>query len=202
MYTEKCSVNKKILLWFRLHPSSKSFRPSVIRAQAVNFLVFSVQFVSFYPRELFLSEVNNRETIVTIDANNDTYYLQNWIEKFPLTHWKNDCQTLAHEIKNILNGLSHLFCLKLPQTKQRLYSDLGQHWKHNQIWKFLCSLFSSNASWFRIDWLRNVGLWGCSFVGANLAKWSKQQLWTKLNSVKNWHLSNKDSDKFCQFLTD
>ena len=34
-------------------------------------------------RELFLSEVNNRETVATIEANNDTYYLQKRIEKFP-----------------------------------------------------------------------------------------------------------------------
>ena len=35
-------------------------------------------------RELFLSDVNNRETIVAIKANNGTYCLQNRIEKFPL----------------------------------------------------------------------------------------------------------------------
>ena len=35
-------------------------------------------------RELFLSEVNNMETIVAIEANNDTYCLQNRIEKFAL----------------------------------------------------------------------------------------------------------------------
>ena len=34
--------------------------------------------------ELFLSEVNNRETIAAIEANNDTYCLEKWIEKFPL----------------------------------------------------------------------------------------------------------------------
>ena len=35
-------------------------------------------------RELFLSEVNNMETISAIDMNNDTYCLQKRIEKFPL----------------------------------------------------------------------------------------------------------------------
>ena len=30
-----------------------------------------------WQRELFLSEVNNRETIVVIEAKNDTYCLQN-----------------------------------------------------------------------------------------------------------------------------
>ena len=35
--------------------------------------------------ELFLSEVNKRETVVAIEADNDTYCLQNWIEKFPLS---------------------------------------------------------------------------------------------------------------------
>ena len=35
-------------------------------------------------RELFLSEVNNRETIAAIKANNDTYCIQKEIEKFPL----------------------------------------------------------------------------------------------------------------------
>ena len=34
--------------------------------------------------ELFLPEVNNKETIAAIEANNDTYYLQKRIEKFPL----------------------------------------------------------------------------------------------------------------------
>ena len=32
----------------------------------------------------FLSEVNNRETISAIEANNDTYCLQKRIENFPL----------------------------------------------------------------------------------------------------------------------
>ena len=35
-------------------------------------------------QELFLSEVNNRETIVAIEANNDTYCFQKRIEQFPL----------------------------------------------------------------------------------------------------------------------
>ena len=34
--------------------------------------------------ELFLSEVNNGETIAAIEANNDTYCLQKRVEKFPL----------------------------------------------------------------------------------------------------------------------
>ena len=34
-------------------------------------------------REHFLSEVNKRETILAIEANNDTYCLQKGIEKFP-----------------------------------------------------------------------------------------------------------------------
>ena len=37
-------------------------------------------------RELFLSEVNNRETIAAIEANNDMHCLQTRIEKFPLIH--------------------------------------------------------------------------------------------------------------------
>ena len=36
-------------------------------------------------QEPFLPEVNNRETIAAIEANNDIYYLQKRIEKFPLT---------------------------------------------------------------------------------------------------------------------
>ena len=40
---------------------------------------------SYVQRELFLSEVNNRETIVSIETINDTYFLQKQIEKFPLT---------------------------------------------------------------------------------------------------------------------
>ena len=35
-------------------------------------------------RKLFLSEVNNRETITVIEVNNDAYCLQTRIEKFPL----------------------------------------------------------------------------------------------------------------------
>ena len=35
-------------------------------------------------RELFLSIVNNRETIAAIEANNDAYFLQKRTEKFPL----------------------------------------------------------------------------------------------------------------------
>ena len=35
-------------------------------------------------RELFYSEVNKRETIAAIEANNDKYCLQKQIEKFPL----------------------------------------------------------------------------------------------------------------------
>ena len=34
--------------------------------------------------EVLLSEVNSRETIAAIEANNTTYCLQEWIEKFPL----------------------------------------------------------------------------------------------------------------------
>ena len=34
-------------------------------------------------RELFLSEVNNRETIATIEATNDAYCPQKRIEKVP-----------------------------------------------------------------------------------------------------------------------
>ena len=40
-------------------------------------------FTSFQ-RELFLSEVNNRETIAAIEANNDTFCLQKRTEEFPL----------------------------------------------------------------------------------------------------------------------
>ena len=36
-------------------------------------------------RELYLSEVSNRETKAVTEANNDTYCLQKRIEKFPLT---------------------------------------------------------------------------------------------------------------------
>ena len=44
------------------------------------FLGFGLSF----QRELFLLEVNNRETITAIEENNDTYCLQKRIEKFPL----------------------------------------------------------------------------------------------------------------------
>ena len=37
------------------------------------------------PAGTFLSEVNNRETIAATETNNDTYCLQNQIEKFPLS---------------------------------------------------------------------------------------------------------------------
>ena len=33
---------------------------------------------------LFLWQVNNRETMAAIEANNDMYCVQKWIEKFPL----------------------------------------------------------------------------------------------------------------------
>ena len=41
-------------------------------------------------RELFQKEVNIRETIASIEKNNDTYCLQNRIEKFPLQVFKLD----------------------------------------------------------------------------------------------------------------
>ena len=44
-------------------------------------LVCDVCYLQYY---VFLSEVNNRETIVAIEANNDSYFLQKRIEKFPL----------------------------------------------------------------------------------------------------------------------
>ena len=37
-------------------------------------------------RELFLTEVNKRETVGAIVVNNGTYCLQKRIEKFPLRH--------------------------------------------------------------------------------------------------------------------
>ena len=37
-----------------------------------------------YQRELFLSKVNNRETIAAIEANKGMLFLQKRIEKFPL----------------------------------------------------------------------------------------------------------------------
>ena len=37
-------------------------------------------------RELFLSEVNNWETIAAIEATNCVFYLQKRIEKFPLCY--------------------------------------------------------------------------------------------------------------------
>ena len=43
---------------------------------------FSYKFM--LQRELFLSEVNNRETTAAIYTNNDMFYLQKRIEKFPL----------------------------------------------------------------------------------------------------------------------
>ena len=45
-------------------------------------------------RELFLSEVNNRETIAAIEANNDIYCFQKRIEKFPLS-----CKCILEQIK-------------------------------------------------------------------------------------------------------
>ena len=36
-----------------------------------------------------LSEVNNRETIAAIEANNNTYFLQKRIEKLPLQFLQN-----------------------------------------------------------------------------------------------------------------
>ena len=47
----------------------------------------SLKIRKYFPlkhRELFLSEVNDRETIAAIEANNDTYCLQKRIEKFLL----------------------------------------------------------------------------------------------------------------------
>ena len=38
----------------------------------------------FKQRELFLSEVNYREITAAIEQNNDKFYLQTRIEKFPL----------------------------------------------------------------------------------------------------------------------
>ena len=38
-------------------------------------------------RELFLSEVNDRETIMVTEANDDKYCLQNRMEKFPLVRF-------------------------------------------------------------------------------------------------------------------
>ena len=52
-------------------------------------------------RELFLSEVNNRETIAAIEANNDTYCLPKRIEKFPM-HWQ---EMFLHKTFRTLNSL-------------------------------------------------------------------------------------------------
>ena len=48
-----------------------------------------LDFLKSIQREHFLSEVNNRETIAYIEANNDRYCLQNQIEKFTKDHKKN-----------------------------------------------------------------------------------------------------------------
>ena len=45
-------------------------------------LVYYFQYC--YQRQHFLSEVNNREAIAVIEANNNTYCLQKRLEKFPL----------------------------------------------------------------------------------------------------------------------
>ena len=47
----------------------------------------------------FLPEVNNGETIAVIEENNDTYYLQKWIEKFPLSY-ENMVYLLSNKQKN------------------------------------------------------------------------------------------------------
>ena len=45
---------------------------------------FSTQLTELIKREYFLSEVNDRESIVATEANNGTYCIQKRIEKFPL----------------------------------------------------------------------------------------------------------------------
>ena len=47
-------------------------------------ILFGKYVAKMFQRELFLSEVNNRETTGTIAANNDTYCLEKRTEKFPL----------------------------------------------------------------------------------------------------------------------
>ena len=44
--------------------------------------------------ELFLLKVNNRETIAVIEANNETYCLQQLIEKFLLVHMISKVQNI------------------------------------------------------------------------------------------------------------
>ena len=64
----------------------RTFHSHARRVSSCKTLVKSFFFFpEFRPQlELFLSEVNNRETIVAIGVNNDTYCLQKRIEKFPL----------------------------------------------------------------------------------------------------------------------
>ena len=69
-------------------------------------------------RELFLSEVNNRETIAVIEAYNDMYCLQKWIEKFPLTI--NSIKMRAWDLNNNKNIFKIMMMSKLNSRCQYL----------------------------------------------------------------------------------
>ena len=72
-----------------------------------------------YQRELFLSEVNNRETIAATEANNETYCLQKRIENVPL----------VTEIK-LLSCMLKSVKIRIPITHNQ--SDLGYQLATNQ----------------------------------------------------------------------
>ena len=70
----------RIFMFVQLHckPLTKSPQCRTFAKLLYTFVGVTIQ------RELFLSEVNNKETIVAIETNNDTYYLQKRMEKFQL----------------------------------------------------------------------------------------------------------------------
>ena len=58
------------------------------------FIFFIFHILHCQQQELFLSEVNNRETIAAIETKNDMHYLLKRIEKFPL----NCLEEIIHQI--------------------------------------------------------------------------------------------------------
>ena len=91
-------------------------------------------------RELFLSEINNRETIAAIEGNNDMYGLRKRIEKFPLHRYNKGVTFLgkssfvSHRNTRILTWFSWLygFCSFRWLSRSKSVEICGFHefWNH------------------------------------------------------------------------
>ena len=139
-------VRIKTLLWNKLRHIYMESGVCRQHYSMNNCLISFLCTVLLCQRELFLSKINNRETITAIEANNDTYCLQKWIEKFPLKPRKyaNGCQA----------WILCYVCTSVMQTAISFYEEIDRDYVSGWIidWELTlaCTSFSYGTKIIRM----------------------------------------------------